>query len=214
MISTKIQDKQSNRNQDINLDALTEMLKEKGFEIEQNVDSEAGLVDLVCRITMHPSLPTINCGFIVLRSEEGGSKDYEDNQFSPRKIEEAIVRGLRSGLDKVYLIASNEEMAKSVSGKIEWLASFGSLLRLDAISLGISPEQHDSAVITPSQKRVPSGEKIRKQTIKEREAKIDRHSKPKGKKSRKESKLKKNTRKVLLDKHSRPKDQRKKKERR
>jgi hypothetical protein len=28
----------------------------------------------------------------------------------------------------------NEKMAKSVSGKIEWLASFGSLLRLDAIS--------------------------------------------------------------------------------
>jgi hypothetical protein len=51
-------------------------------------------------------------------------------------------------------------MAKSVSGKIEWLASFGSLLRLDAISLGIFPEQQESAVITPSQKRVPRGENL------------------------------------------------------
>jgi hypothetical protein len=80
---------------------------------------------------------------------------YEDNQFSLRKIQEALMHGIRNGLDKVYLVAPNEEMAKSVSGKIEWLASFGSLLRLDAISLGIFPEQHGSAVITPSQKRVP-----------------------------------------------------------
>jgi len=105
-------------------------------------------------------------------------------------------------------------MAKSVSGKIEWLASFGSLLRLDAISLGIFPEQQESAVITPSQKRVPEGEKIRKQTIKKREAKIERHSKPKGEKSRREGKLKKNIRESLLDRHSRPKGQRKRKERR
>jgi hypothetical protein len=80
-------------------------------------------------------------------------------------------------------------MAKSVSGKIEWLASFGSLLRLDAISLGVSPEQQESAVITPSRKRVPQGEKLRKQTIKKREAKIERHSKPKGERSRRESKV-------------------------
>jgi hypothetical protein len=159
-------------------------------------------------------LPPISCGFIVLRSEEGGSKDYEDNQFSPRKIQEAIMRGVRSGLDKVYLIAPNEEMAKSVSGKIEWLASFGSLLRLDAISLGIFPEQQGSSVIRPSQKRVPQGEKIRKQTMGKREAKIERYSKPKGEKSRKETKLKKSTREALLDRHSRPKGQRKRKERR
>jgi hypothetical protein len=38
-------------------------------------------------------------------------------------------------------------MAKSVSGKIEWLASFGSLLRLDAISLGIFPEQWETSGI-------------------------------------------------------------------
>jgi hypothetical protein len=36
-------------------------------------------------------------------SKDGGSKDNEVNQFSPRKIEEDIVRGLRSGLDKSTL---------------------------------------------------------------------------------------------------------------
>jgi hypothetical protein len=147
---------------DSDLDVLVGMLEERGFEVEQNKDSGAGLIDIVCKINVHPSLPAINCGFIVLKSDEGGSKDYEDNQFSLRKIQEAIMRGVRSGLDKVYLVAPNEEMAKSVSGKIEWLASFGSLLRLDAISLGIFPEQQKPAVITPSQKRVPKGEKLRK----------------------------------------------------
>ncbi|MDQ4013213.1 MAG: hypothetical protein M3146_05740 [Thermoproteota archaeon] len=204
----------TNNNQNMNLDPLVGMLEEKGFEIEQNKDLGAGLIDLVCKINVHPSLPAINCGFIVLKSDEGGSKDYEDNQFSLRKIQEAIVRGIRSGLDKVYLVAPNDEMAKSVSGKIEWLASFGSLLRLDAISLGIFPEQQESAVITPSRKRVPEGEKLRKQTIKKREAKIERHSKPKGERSRRESKVKKRVREALLDRHSRPKGQRKRKERR
>jgi hypothetical protein len=199
---------------DSDLDALIGTLEERGFEVEQNKDSGAGVIDIVCKINVHPSLPVINCGFIVLKSDEGGSKDYEDNQFSLRKIQEAIMRGVRSGLDKVYLVAPNEEMAKSVSGKIEWLASFGSLLRLDAISLGISPEQQESAVITPSRKRVPQGEKLRKQTIKKREAKIETYSKPKGERSRRESKVKKRVREALLDKHSRPKGQRKRKERR
>jgi hypothetical protein len=192
-----------------NLDVLISMVEEKGFEVEQNKDFGAGQIDIVCKIALHPSLPTINCGFIVLKSEEGGSKDVDDKQFSVRKIQEAIIRGIRSGLDKVYLLAPNEEMAKSITGKVEWLASFGSLLRLDAISLGISSEQKESAIITPSQKRVPQGEKIRKQTMKEREAKIERYSKPKGKKGKKENKLKRNVREALLDKHSRPKGQRK-----
>jgi hypothetical protein len=208
------QHKRADTNQNISLDPLIEMLEDKGFEIEQNKDSGAGPIDLVCKISVHPRLPAINCGFIVLKSEEGGSKDYEDNQFSLRKIQEAIMRGLRSGLDKVYLVAPTEEMAKSVTGKVEWLASFGSLLRLDAISLGVFPQQQESAVITPSQKRVPQGKKTRKEKIKERESKIERHSKPKGEKSRKESKVKKRVREALLDKHNRPKGQRKRRERR
>ena len=212
MLSTK--EKELNtKKEHANLDALISLAEERGFEIEENKDIGAGPVDVVFKINIHPSLPSINCGFIVLKSDEGGSKDYEDNQFSSRKIQEAIIRGIRSGLDKVFLVAPNKEMAKSVSGKIEWLASFGSLLRLDAISLGISPEQQESAVITPSRKRVPQGEKLRKQTIKKREAKIERHSKPKGERSRRESKVKKRIREALLDKHSRPKGQRKRKER-
>src|ERR671923_1627760 len=162
------------------LDVLMSMIEERGFEVEKNKDSGAGLIDLVCKVNIHSSLPAINCGFIVLKSEEGVSKDYEDNQLSLRKIQEAIMRGLRSGLNKVYLVAPTEEMAKSVSGKIEWLASFGSLLRLDAVSLGISPEQKESAVITPSQKRVPKGKRKeigKHQTIRKREAKSDRYSK-------------------------------------
>jgi hypothetical protein len=210
MLSVK-EKKFSQNNDNANLDTLISLAEEKGFEIEQNKDVGAGQVDVVFKINVHDSLPPVNCGFIVLKSDEGGSKDYEDNQFSLRKIQEAIMRGIRSGLDKVYLVAPTEEMAKSVTGKVEWLASFGSLLRLDAISLGIFPEQQESAVITPSRKRVPEGEKIRKRTIREREAKIERHSKPKG---RKESKIKKRVREGLLDKHSRPKGQRKRKERR
>src|SRR5215212_3898519 len=214
MTSEEMMKQQNMDVEDPDLDTIIGTLEERGFEVEQNKDSGAGLIDIVCKINVHPSLPAINCGFIVLKSDERGSKDYEDNQFSLRKIQEAVVRGIRSGLDKVYLVAPNEEMAKAVTGKVEWLASFGSLLRLDAISLGIFPEQQESAVITPSQKRVPRGEKIRKQTIKERESKIDRHSKPKGERGRKESKVKKRIREALLDKHSRPKGQRKRKENR
>jgi hypothetical protein len=196
------------------LDSLVSMGQEKGFEVEQNQDYGVGIIDVIWNINTHPALPVIKCGFIVLRSEGGGGdKDWQDNQFSIRKIEEAAMRGIRSGMDRVYLIADNEEMAKSISGKIEWLASFGSLLRLDAISLGMFPtQQQESAVITPSQKRVPQGKKIRKQTIRKREAKIDKYNRPKGEKSKKESKRVKNVRETLLDKHARPKSQRKKKE--
>lgn len=212
MLSTKEKELNPNK-ENPNLDALISLAEERGFEIEQNKFLGAGPVDLVFKINIHPSLPSINCGFIVLKSDEGGSKDYEDNQFSLRKIQEAIMRGIRSGLDKVFLVVPNKEMAKSVSGKIEWLASFGSLLRLDAISLGIFPEQQESAVITPSQTRVPEGKKLRKQTIKKREAKIERHSKPKGERSRREGKLKKRIRESRLDRHNMPRGQRKRTER-
>ena len=171
------------------LDSLVSMGQEKGFEVEQNQDYGVGIIDVIWNINTHPALPVIKCGFIVLRSEEGGGdKDWQDNQFSIRKIEEAAMRGIRSGMDRVCLIAYNEEMAKSISGKIEWLASFGSLIRLDAISLGIAPNQQSFAVLTPSQQRVPEGEKIRKEDMREREAKFDEYNKPKGERSKEESK--------------------------
>src|SRR5918995_5941869 len=181
------------------LHSLVSMGQEKGFEVEQNKDYGFGIIDVVWNINTHPALPVIKCGFIVLRSEEegGGDKDWQDNQFSIRKIEEAAMRGIRSGMDKVYLLADNEEMAKSISGKIEWLASFGSLIRLDAISLGISPNQQSFAVLTPSQQRVPEGEKIRKEDEREREAKFYEYNRPKGERSKQESKEQKIEREAM-----------------
>jgi hypothetical protein len=193
------------------LDNLVQAGQEKGFEIEQNVDYGAGPIDVVWDINLHSALPNIKCGFVMLRSEEGGNQDAEDNQLSLRKIEEAAFRGIRSGLDKVYLVAENDDMAKSVSGKIEWLASHGSLIRLDAISLGLAPEQTEQAVVTPSQKRVPQGEKIRKQTIRKREAKLEKYNRPKGERKRREHPLKKVVRESKIDRHSRPRNQKPKK---
>ena len=194
--------------QNMNLERLIGTGEEKGFEVEQDVDYGAGPVDVVWNINVHPALPNIKCGFIVLGAEEeGGNQDTEDNQLSLRKIEEAAFRGIRSGLDRVYLVTENEDMAKSVSGKIEWLASHGSLIRLDAISLGLAPEQTEQAVITPSQKRVPQGEKIRKQTMREREAKLEKYNRPKGERKRREHPLKKGVRESKIDRHGRPRNQ-------
>jgi hypothetical protein len=192
----------------MNLERLIEAGEEKGFEVEQDIDFGAGPIDIVWNINVHPALPNIKCGFVVLGAqEEGGSQDTEDNQLSLRKIEEAAFRGIRSGLDKVYLIAENEDMAKSVSGKIEWLASHGSLVRLDAISLGLTPEQTEQAVVTPSQRRVPRGEKIRKQKMRKREAKLEKYNRPKGERRRREQPLKKGIRESKIDRHSRPRNQ-------
>jgi hypothetical protein len=141
-----------NNSVDNGLESFISIAREKGFEIEENKDYGAGPIDLVWNITTHPALPKIKCGFVVLR-----------------KIEEAVLRGLRSGMDKTYLVVDNEEMAKSVSGKIEWLASFGSIIRLDSISLGLYPEQKEPAIIKPSQECVPEGEKLRRDETKRRE---------------------------------------------
>jgi hypothetical protein len=194
----------------MNLERLIEAGEEKGFEVEQDADYGAGPVDVVWNINVHPALPNIKFGFIVLGGEEeGGSQDTEDNQLSIRKIEEATFRGVRSGLEKVYLVTENQEMAKSVSGKIEWLASHGSLIRLDAISLGLYPEQQESSVITPSQQRVPEGEKIRKQTEREREEKFDKYNRPQGERRDKESEEERMKRELKFDENSRPKGQKK-----
>jgi hypothetical protein len=198
--------------QNMNLERLIEAGEEKGFEVEQNAEYGAGPVDVVWNINVHRALPNVKFGFIVLGEEEeqqGGSKDTDDNQLSLRKIEEATFRGIRSGLDKVYLVTENEEMAKSVSGKIEWLASHGSLIRLDAISLGLYPDQQESSVIIPSQKRVPEGEKIRKEKEREREEKFDEYNRPPGERRDKESEEEKMERELKFDENSRPKGQKK-----
>jgi hypothetical protein len=195
------------------LENLIQAGQEKGFEVEHDIDYGAGPIDIVWNIKAHSALPTIKFGFLKLGGEEGGSQDTEDNQLSLRKIEEAAFRGIRSGLDRVYLITENEEMAKSVSGKIEWLASHGSLIRLDAISLGLYPEeqgqQEGSSVITPSQQRVPEGEKIRKEKEREREEKFDKYNRPRGERRDKESEYERMEREVKIDENSRPKGQKK-----
>lgn len=68
--------------------------------------------------THHSALPDIKCGFVKLDASEGGNPDAVDNHLSLRKIEEVIMRGLRSGMDKVYLLDENEETAKPISGMI------------------------------------------------------------------------------------------------
>jgi hypothetical protein len=196
------------------LDNLVQAGQEKGFEVEQNVDYGAGPIDVVWNINVHSALPNIKFGFVKLGAEEGqgASQDTEDNQLSLRKIEEAAFRGIRSGLDKVYIVAENEEMAKSVSGKIEWLASHGSLIRLDAISLGLYPEeqqQEGSSVVTPSQQRVPEGEKIRKEKEREREEKFDKYNRPRGERRDNESEEERMVRELKIDENSRPKNQKK-----
>src|SRR5215217_8380078 len=185
---SQIRDDTNNGNQ---IDSLINIAREKGFEIEENKDYGAGPIDLVWNITIHPALPKIKCGFVILRADEKGAKDSQDNQYSLRKIQEAAMRGIRSGMDKTYIVVDNEERARSVSGKIEWLASFGSIIRLDSISLGLYPEQKSPSIIEPSQERVPEGERLRKEEMRQREAKFDQYNRPKGREQKRKVKKRK-----------------------
>jgi hypothetical protein len=54
--------------------------------------------------------------------------------------------GIRSGIERVCLVAEDEEAAKAISGKVEWLASPGSILRLDPICHGLSMGQRTSSI--------------------------------------------------------------------
>jgi hypothetical protein len=101
-------------------------------------------------------------------------------------------------------------MAKSISGRIEWLSSFGSIVRFDAVSIGVSPNQQQKkpSTITPSQQRVPKGEKIRKEEMRKREAKFNKYNRPKGKRAEQENKDERLEREIKLDENSRPKGQR------
>jgi hypothetical protein len=83
------------------------------------------------------------------------------------------------------------------------------LIRLDALSLGLYPEQQASSVITPSQQRVPEGEKIRKQTEREREEKFDKYNRPQEEKRDKEGEEERMERELKFDENSRPKGQKK-----
>src|ERR671931_1620182 len=89
---TKSNDDDDNNSAYNGFESLIAIAREKGFEIEEKKDYGAGPIDLVWNITTHPALPKIKCGFVVLRAEEGaGTKDWQDNQYSLRKIEEATM---------------------------------------------------------------------------------------------------------------------------
>ena len=138
------------------------------YLIEKDVDYGYGKIDAIWHISLHPSLPSSKFGFVKIQSSQNGEEkavdqDWKNNQYSFRKIQEAIGRGIRSGCDKVFLLVDNEEMTKSISRRIEWLSSFGKVIRFDAVSTGVSPNQHKPSGSIPSQQRVPDGEKIRKE---------------------------------------------------
>ncbi len=166
-------------------------------------------------ISLHPSLFTSKFGFVKIQSSQNegekaaADRDWKDNQYSFTKTQQAIRRGIRIGCDKVFLVVDNEEMAKSISGRIEWLSSFGSIIRFDAVSTGLSPNQQKPSTITPSQERVPEGEKIRKEEMREREEKFDKYNRPQGERAEKESDEKKLEREIKLDENSRPIGQKK-----
>ena len=186
-------------------DFLSQLDQSLSYSIEKDVDYGYGKIDTIWHISLHPSLPSSKFGFIRIGAEGRVDQDKKDNQYSFRKIEEAIGRGIRSGCDKVFLVVDNEEMAKSLSGRIEWLSSFGSIIRFDAVSIGVSPNQQNKpSTITPSQQRVPEGEKIRKEEMREREKKFDKYNRPKGERVKQEGKDEKLEREIKLDENNKP----------
>ena len=118
---------------------LLKMSKNYGFEADVNKDYGFGSIDLVWNIKFHPRLDPLRIGFVRLKEQEGGSSDLEDGQYSLRKIEETTMLGLRSGMDRVYLLCDNEDIAKSATGQLEWVSSFGSIIRLDSYASGVFP---------------------------------------------------------------------------
>jgi hypothetical protein len=49
---------------------LVDSGQEKGFAVEEGKDYGAGPIDVVWKISVHPALPEMKCGFIALRAEE------------------------------------------------------------------------------------------------------------------------------------------------
>lgn len=215
------------------IQVLMELGRQKGFEVKAGKDYGAGPIDVVWHIAIHPALRDITCGFIIAKSlaetlneavargevkrrddfeDEESWQEYRDKEAAfLSDIEDTAMRGIRSGMDRVCLVAESQEAAKAISGKIEWLASRGSLLRMDAVCLGFAMDQKSSSVITPSQKRVPKGEKIRKRAMRTREAKLEKYNRPKGQRRRNEPKEKRKEREEKLERFSRPKGQKLKK---
>lgn len=124
------------------LEDVTELGKKQGIQQEFKKNYGFGPIDLVWNFKILPDLKPIACGFIELREQEEGSKDLDDKQFSLRKIEEAIMVGIRSGMDRLFLFCSNKDVAKSVAGQIQWLSSRGSLIRYDSYCQVLFPGEN------------------------------------------------------------------------
>jgi len=125
---------------------VTDLAEKQGIKQQLNKDYGFGLIDLVWELQIHPGLKPFVSGFIELKEQEGGSKDLDDGQFSLRKIEEAIMTGMRSGVDRLFLFCGNEDVAKSVAGQIQWLSSRGGLIRYDTYCQVLFPENQQIKV--------------------------------------------------------------------
>jgi hypothetical protein len=53
-------------------------------------------------------------------------------------------------MDRLFVVCENEDTAKSVTGKMEWVSSFGSIFRFDVFSKGLYPRQGHKLKITAS----------------------------------------------------------------
>jgi hypothetical protein len=137
--------------------SLVSIGRKKGYSIEQKVDYGYGTIDIVWKIPIHPLLPEIKCGFIE-------TDDWQDNQYTIGVLEEALLRSIRNGMDRIYLVTESEEMARSLSGKIEMLSSNGSFIIFDAICLGMSPNQKKSSILVPSQEIIPRNNENQEET--------------------------------------------------
>jgi hypothetical protein len=131
----------------------TDLINKQGIKQELNKDYGFGPIDLVWDFNVHPGFRPIICGFIELKEQEGGSKDLDDGQFSLRKIEEAVMTGIRSGMDRLFLFCGNENVAKSVAGQIQWLSSRGSLIRYDSYCQVIFPGENGQTSIASVEKK-------------------------------------------------------------
>src|SRR5215211_8956769 len=85
----------SNRNFNNTLstgDFLSQLDQSLSYSIEKDVDYGYRKVDAIWHISFHPSLPSSKFGFIKIQSQKVtvADQDWKDNQYSLRKIEEAM----------------------------------------------------------------------------------------------------------------------------
>ena len=124
-----------------------ELGREKGFEVEAGKDFGTRPINVAWHMAIHSALRDIICGFIVMklltqtvnkavaRGKVKTREDFEDDRrWQEYRDKEAAMQRIRSGMDRVCLVAENEEAAKAISGKIECFASHGSLLHMDAVN--------------------------------------------------------------------------------